>query len=98
MTAAPNLGEILAEARGRSAFFADWLRRHDPPLHARLDAALEPGDTHIGRIREAVGGFAHDAGHEDWVRLVSAVRDGDSPGLTALRLMLEWSLAAEAGA
>lgn len=90
---APTLGEILAAARGQSAAFADWLLRNDPPLHARLDAALAPGDTHSGRIREAVGAFVHAAGHEDWVRLVSAVRDGDSPGLAALHVMLDWSLA-----
>ena len=90
-----TLGEILAAARGQSAAFADWLLRNDPPLHARLEAALAPGDTHSGRIREAVGAFVHAAGHEDWVRLVSAVRDGDNPGLAALHVMLDWSLAAD---
>ncbi|MGQ5701224.1 hypothetical protein ACUJ46_04120 [Sandaracinobacteroides sp. A072] len=93
--AAPTLGEILTSARSQSGAFADWLMRNDPPLHARLGAALGPGETHIGHIRAAVGAFAHSAGHEDWVRLVSAVRDGDSPGLAALHVMLDWSLAQE---
>lgn len=90
---APMLGEILAAARSQSAAFATWLAHHEPVLHARLDAALAPGATHIGRIREAVGDFVHDAGDEDWVQLVSAARDGENPGLAALRVMLDWSLA-----
>jgi hypothetical protein len=90
--AAPMLGEILAAARSQSAAFAEWLLHHEPLLHARLNAALQPGDTHIGRIREAVGDFVHDAGDEDWVQLISAARDGANPGLAALRVMLDWSL------
>jgi hypothetical protein len=90
---APMLGEILAAARSQSAAFAAWLQHHEPQLHARLDAALVPGATHIGRIREAVGDFVHDASDEDWVQLVSAARDGANPGLAALRVMLDWSLA-----
>ena len=91
--AAPMLGEILAAARRQSAAFAAWLQQHDPLLHARLAAALLPQETHIGRIREAVGDFVQDAGDEDWVQLVSAARDGENPGLAALRVMLDWSLA-----
>ena len=90
---APMLGEVLAAARGQSAAFAAWLLHNEPLLHARLDAALAPGATHIGRIREAVGDFVHDAGDEDWVQLISAARDGENPGLAALRVMLDWSLA-----
>jgi hypothetical protein len=89
------LGEILAGARGQSAAFADWLAGNDPALHARLEAALLPGDTVVGRIREAVGAFVHEAGHEEWVRLVSAARDGDNPGIAALGVMVDWSLAQE---
>lgn len=92
---APTLGEILAAARGQSAAFADWLLGNDPDLHARLEAALLPDETFIGRIREAVGAFVHEAGHEEWVRLVSAVRDGDNPGIAALGVMVDWSLAQE---
>lgn len=95
VAAAPMLGEILAAARSQSAAFAAWLLHHDPLLHARLEAALVPGDTHIGRIREAVGDFVHGASDEDWVQLVSATRDGGNPGLAALRVMLDWSLAQE---
>jgi hypothetical protein len=89
----PTLGEILAAARGQSAAFADWLLGNDPELHARLAAALLPDETLIGRIREAVGAFVQEADHEAWVRLVSAVRDGSNPGIAALGVMVDWSLA-----
>jgi hypothetical protein len=88
-----TLGEILAAARGHSAAFADWLHDNDPSRHARLEAALAPDETFVGRIREAVGAFVHEAGHDEWVRLVSAVREGDNPGIAALGVMLDWSLA-----
>jgi hypothetical protein len=87
------LGEILAAARGQSAAFADWLLGNDPELHARLEAAIQPDETFVGRIREAVGAFVQDAGHAEWVQLVSAVRDGNNPGIAALGVMVDWSLA-----
>lgn len=93
-SAAPMLGEILAAASSQSAAFAAWLLHHEPTLHARLDAALTPEETHIGRIREAVSDFVQSASDEDWVQLISAARDGENPGLAALRVMLDWSLAA----
>jgi hypothetical protein len=95
--AAPTLGEILAAARYQSAGFARWLAQSDPALDTSLAAVLAPGETRIGRIREAIADFTADASNEDWATLISATRDSDDPGFVALRQMLGWALKARPG-
>lgn len=87
---APTLGEILSAARRQSGAFAAWLEKGNPAVHARLNLRLEPGDTLASLTRVAVSDFTHEASDEDWVKLISAARDAEDPGLAALTVMIGW--------
>jgi len=94
----PTLGDLLASARHDASAFAGWIAATDAPFARELaDAAggqaLEPA----GFVRLAIGDFSRHASEEDWATLVSAIRDAQDPGMTCLRAMVDWRIAAGGG-
>lgn len=90
-----TLGNLLGATRRAAAGFEAWLQASDPPLALRVEAAA--AERHLapaGYIRAAIADFSRFASEEDWATLMSSVRDSDDPGISCLKAMVDWRLAA----
>jgi hypothetical protein len=90
-----TLGDILASARRSSDGLGQWLSHTDPSLAGEAAAAADRfGLSVSGYARMAIADFTRLAGEEDWVTLMSGLRDSSDPGTSCLAAMVHWRLTA----
>jgi hypothetical protein len=89
----PMLGDLLALARKASGTFEAWLERSDPNMAAQVRRAAEGQQLSVtGFVRGAMADFNRFAAEEDWVSLISSLRETDDPGTACLLAMVHWRL------
>ena len=82
------LGDVLAAARKSAGGFEAWLSAADPDFAAALsEAAAREHETVAAFARVAVVEFAEFATDEEWMTLMSNLRDSADPGLECLARM-----------
>ena len=92
------LGDVLTAARHSGAGIETWLKPADAALWNALSAEAErqaraPADI----ARTAMALFSDQAGEEDWVTLISKIRNDADPGRVMLTTMIRWHLGVGAG-
>ena len=91
------LGDILAAARHSTGGFQAWLEASNPELGRAVAEAARRGEVSTGGYaRMAVADFSRFASEEDWVTLISSIRDSADPGTICLTAMVDWRLNAAA--
>lgn len=92
----PVLGDFLAAARDRASQVEALLVSADPSLAVALrERATKEGMPPSRFARAAVADFSRFASEEDWVTLLSSMRDSEDPGAVCLAAMVHWRLTAQ---
>ncbi len=91
------LGAILKDLQGEESAAAALLSLGDIVLLAEVEAARRPQGEGVGEyVSGAAQRFAHLASDENWLRLMTALENSQSPAASCLTTMVRWSIARDA--
>ena len=91
------LGELMAELRDEATAKVTLLSLGDIMLLNEVEAARLAHDESLGEYAAgAAQRFAHLASDEDWLKLMTALENAESPAATCLATMVRWSLLRDA--
>jgi hypothetical protein len=92
------LGALMTELKDETAAKVTLLSLGDIMLLNEVEAARLVHDESLGEYAAgAAQRFAHLASDEDWLKLMTALENSESPAATCLATMVRWSLLRDAG-
>lgn len=91
------LGALMTELKDETAAKVTLLSLGDIMLLNEVEAARLAHDESLGEYAAgAAHRFAHMASDEDWLKLMTAMEQAESPAATCLATMVRWSLLRDA--
>ena len=91
------LGDVLRNLQDETLAMQNLVAMEDLPLLARVrNVAGLLGETPGEYAANSVRGFAHQAGDEDWLALMTAIENSGNAGHTCLSHMIKWALKRDA--
>lgn len=91
------LGAVINGLKNETTAIEALLSIGDIVLLAEVETARLPFEESVGEyITGAVRRFAQCAGDEDWLRLMTALEQSGQPAVTAVDIMVRWSIARDA--
>jgi hypothetical protein len=91
------LGALMTELKDEAAAKVALLSLGDIMLLNEVEAARLAYDESVGEYAAgAAQRFAHLASDEDWLKLMTALENSESPAATCLATMVRWSLLSDA--
>lgn len=91
------LGALMTELKDEAAAKVTLLSLGDIMLLNEVEAARLAHDESLGEYAAgAAQRFAHLASDEDWLKLMTALENAESPAATCLATMVRWSLLRDA--
>ncbi len=91
------LGALMTELKDEATAKVTLLSLGDIMLLNEVEAARRAHDESLGEYAAgAAQRFAHLASDEDWLKLMTALENAESPAATCLATMVRWSLLRDA--
>lgn len=91
------LGALMTELKDEAAAKVALLSLGDIMLLNEVENARHAHDESLGEYAAgAAQRFAHLASDEDWLKLMTALENAESPASTCLATMVRWSLLRDA--